>query len=475
MRTAAGLALASLLLPLVTSCATEDDAAIDDGQDDSSDQLSSDDPDRLGDVPFYFAIPKSSVNKPIAREKFTFPTVWNTSLESPELGLRVIAVQQGDGIEARKQARRAAADQLAAAGVLLDGDVVLTFRPELARTMAYPHIQMGVTHAGLVFTQNGKAFNIDSPLDTDHVGKFDAPHYAGGTKADGSAAAGTDALHIIRPRAMNDSRRAQLRDWIGLIKSNQPRFNGVRAQVKFQPDYLTPAFASSGLDTRQTVTVLGKIILEQDTTTKLPMYCSEFAWHMIALSACTPEEIGAAGEEGAECVDPPFDTMPLVEESSDEVGIGGGPLIALLQLAPADRAAGILDIFAALPADKPEVDSDARPNKLSSGHRKVAEQVKGIFGPLMKVYQTRASGATAEQTAAIAAAINGADLDGPGPAPAGVPENYSPTAFLIASMLADSVRTVDYIATIGFVDAAGFAKARQRAAQGGLSADGLPQ
>ncbi len=467
--------LVSVLLPVaVTVSCSAEDADDHEGGDDSSDQLSSGDPSRLGDIPFYFGVPKRSVSEPIAREKFSFPTLWNPSIESADIGLRVIAVEQGEGVEARKQARRAMADQLAAAGVLQDGDVVLSFRPELAHTMAYPHIQMGITHAGLVFTKDGKAFNVDSPLDSDHVGKFDATHYAGGTKADGSTTAGTDALHVVRPRVMNETRRAQLREWVGLIKQNQPRFNGQRAQVKFQSDYLTPIFASSRLSTRQTITLLGKIILEADTTTRLPMYCSEFAWHMIGLSNCTPDQIRAAGSEGAECVDPPFETMPLVAETSDQVGIGGGPLISLLQLPAAERQARILDIFAAT-AEKPEVDSDARPGKLSSGHRKVAEQVKGLFAPVMKLYQARANGATAEQTAMLAAGINGADIDGPGPAPAGIPENYSPTAFLIATMPEDEVRSVDYIVTIGFVDKAGFAKAKQIAAQGGLSADGIPQ
>lgn len=40
------------------------------------------------------------------------------------------------------------------------------------------------------------------------------------------------------------------------------------------------------------------------------------------------------------------------------------------------------------------------------------------------------------------------------------PNNYSPTALLIQAMGADASRTVDYVAPIAFVDAAGYDKAR---------------
>ena len=75
------------------------------------------------------------------------------------------------------------AQQLAKAGVLQDGDIALTFRPELAGTLAYPHIQMGATHASLVYTKDGQAYNVDSPLDEEYVGQFNTLHFAGGPRA----------------------------------------------------------------------------------------------------------------------------------------------------------------------------------------------------------------------------------------------------------------------------------------------------
>lgn len=422
-------------------CAAEEGDDVDQVDPDGSgkgDGISSTSPERLFDTPFYFGVPKSVVEVALDRPRYPYPTLWNKSLESDEVGLRVIAVRQGVGVAARKTARREMATKLAAAGVLKDGDIVLTFRPELADTMAYPHIQMGSTHAGLVYTKNGAAFNIDSPLDTQYVGQFDTSHYAG----NGTDDAGTDALHVLRPR-ISDERRVALRDWTGKLLSGLGRINGERQQIKFQSDYMTPAFLSSGKTTRQTVTTLGKIILEQDKTTKQPMYCSEFAWHMLALSNCTAEEIRAAGPEGASCVDEVFAPMPLTATAEGQIGLADGPLVSLLNLPAEDRETAVASVFAT-----------GEPAKLSSGHRMVSEQVAPLMPYLQQVYGARAQGAP------IAAVAEGA-----GQLNAQVAPNYSPTAYLVQSMGDTATRKFDYVTTVTFVNGATYDKAKVLAQQ----------
>lgn len=427
---------ATLLGQLVAACTT-DGADVDDVGGDvggKGDGWNSEDPERLADVPFYFSVPKAAVSVPLNRSAYSFPTLWNISTEGEDVGLRVIAVRQGVGVAARKTARRDMASQLAAAGVLQDGDLALTFRPELAGTMAYPHIQMGTTHAGLVYTDGGEAFNLDSPLDTDYVGQFDAPHYAG----NGGDDPGTDALHIVRPRGFDDARRAQLRGWIGELKGNLGRINGERAQVKFQSDYMTPQYLAKGLTTQQTVTLLGRIILEADTTTKLPMYCSEFAWHMLALSGCTEAQILEAGTEGASCVDPVFAPMPLVAEHAQQIGMAEGPLEALLAF-PANYRESYL----------PMIFEPGEAARLSAGHRAVSEQVAPLMGPLADFFGARVSGLTVEETAPVAEMLN-----------ANMAPNYSPTTFLVAAMGDEATRPVDYVTTVMFVNGAGYDKAK---------------
>jgi hypothetical protein len=424
------LALALLALaPATAACAASDDA-------DTTEDGKSDSPDRLLDLPFYFSVPKTAVAVSLDRNKYPYPTLWNPAVEDGHVGLRIIAVQQGAEVPQKQAARRDMAAKLAAAGVLQDGDIALTFRPELAGTMAYPHIQMGVTHAGLVYTKNGQAFNIDSPLDSEYVGQFDAKHYAGGDDD-----SGTNALHIVRARAMTPERRAQLREWITALQTALPRINGDRTQVKFQSDYLTPAYKSANLTTRQTITRLGLIILEVDTTSKQPMFCSEFAWHMLALSNCTADQIRNAPPEGAACVDEVFAPAPLTEPSAGQIGMADGPLRALLAI-PAESRGGLVDaVFAT-----------GNPAKLSSGHRMVAEQVAPLMGPLSKIYGARAQGAPLEAIAPAATMLNAA-----------VANNYSPTTFLVQAMEDDQQRVMDYVVTINFVDAKGFAKAKQLA------------
>lgn len=429
------LLLLLALQPALVACATSeepDQLAQDEGG--KGDAATSSDPNRLIDIPFYFSVPKTAVTTTLNRTQYPYPTLWNGSQQASDLGLRIIAIQQGTTIASHQQARRDMAQKLARAGVLQDGDLVLTFRPELAGTMAYPHIQMGITHAGLVYTEGGAAYNIDSPLDSQYVGQFDSSHYAGNGTDDG----GADALHIVRPHGMTDTRRAQLRQWIGTLKANLSRINGDRQQIKFQSDYLTPSYVAAGKTPRQTVTTLGKIILELDTTTKQPMYCSEFAWHMLALSACTAEEIRNAPPEGASCVDDVFAPMPLVAENAQQIGMAEGPLVDLMALPAPIRLTNVAHIF-----------ETGNPAKLSSGHRAVSEQVAPLMVPLQQFFTARAQGATVEMTASAAAQLN-----------ANMPANYSPTTFLVQSIADPSIRSVDYVVTLAFVGSAGYQKAQ---------------
>ena len=431
---------------LTQGCAA-DSAEDAEGGEASGSAVSSPSTSRMLDVPFYFGVPKSAVTLPINKAGYTYPTLWTPSVEMPEVGLRTIVIQQdGQSPAQKKAARLDMSKQLAKAGVLQDGDIALSMRPELANTMAYPHIQMGVTHASLVYTRSdGAAYNIDSPLDSEYVGQFSALHFVGGVSSAGARDGGVDALQIIRPRDMDAGRRANLRSWVGQVGAHVGAFNGQRAQVKFQSDYLTPIFASLRLTTRQTVTKLGQIILEQDKTTKLPMYCSEFAWHMIALSNCSESEILNAPAEGAACVDGPFEPMPLVSADDSQLGLAEGPLVNL-SFAPAEARMGLIT----------QTFKTTNAGSLSSGHRAVAEQVAPLMSGLAQFYGAKAQGASSAQLQGAAGELN---------AGVGNVGNYSPTSYLALSTLPSAKRKVDYVATVVFVDgAAQLAKAKSLAA-----------
>lgn len=453
--------LSFVLAAAAWACGSAEDVNVEPVSEGELGEAPAQDPNALIDSPFYFGVPKSVVTTPLERAKYTYPTLWNPSSNAPDVGLRIIAVEQAGTAPAQKRVARVdMAKQLARAGVLRDGDVAITFRPELAKSKAYPHLQMGLTHASLVYTKNGEAFNIDVPLDDVHVGQFNAPHFVGnGTPKD----LGLDALQIVRPRNMNDTRRAQFRDWVSRVMAKRQE---IRAQVPFQDNYLVPAFAPLPPDpagtgpaargreartTKQTVTELGKIILRKDTSSKLGMYCSEFAWHMLALSNCSPAQIESAGVEGAECVDPVFAPMPLVTTPAGGIGLADGPFVGVSSLPDKERQkAGILEVF-------PEVEGPGAA-RLSPGHRATSSELeqKGIIGTLRGVYFGRlgieAPGGGAAPP--VEAAIGGLNES--------IPPNYSPTAFLVQSLPAEG-RKLDYVATVVFTNASGMKRARELA------------
>src|SRR5690606_33724025 len=158
--------LALLTATLAAGCA--DDGSPDVASSEGAVANISDAPDKIVDVRFYFGVPRSAIHVPLNRAGYTYPNARNPSTDAAGDGLRAIVVKQrSTEPRDRPVAHREMARQLGKSNVMQDGDIVLAFRPELAGTLAYPHVQMGTTHASLVYTENGQAYNIDSPLDHD--------------------------------------------------------------------------------------------------------------------------------------------------------------------------------------------------------------------------------------------------------------------------------------------------------------------
>lgn len=474
------LGLASVLALVASSAAcaapTDDSEAEEAAVDEGEIRVSTND-NALIDVPFYFAMPKSSLSGPLNRRGYTYSTLWNPAREESlsDVGLRVIAVpEQGTpGSPQRRQVRQQMAQQLEGAGVLQDGDVVLSFRPNLADTMAYPHIQMGSTHAGLAFTKaGGGAFNVDQPLDGDYnivqnnqfAGRFDSLHYAGCMPTDNVPAGGikcrknsagewireegTEALHIVRPRNFSEAQKANLRGWVTVLGRTHQRIRDAGA-LNFNSDYLKPLLANPAYrgSVQITVTKFGKILLGLEAPPQdFDMFCSELVYHLIALANCTEAEIRSAGAAAACAAEDhaPFAPMRLVDTES--AGLADGPLLNLLAGRPAPEATMPLvqSVFAEGTAP------------LSSGHRRVAQQVAPLMSGVQQYYMARVG--APDQAGAAAEQLNGLT---------GNVRNYSPTAFLVnAALPADHPqRKIDYVATVVFTPEAGLAKARRLAQQ----------
>jgi hypothetical protein len=407
------------------------------------------DANRLVDVPFYFTVPKDATTVPLNRRGYSYPTLWNPSKEVDSTGLRIIAINQKLPMQqllpadtsrqaavklqlaranasAKKAARRDMAKQLATSGVLQPGDIVLSFRPENAATVPYMHVQMGSTHASLAYIKDGVAKNVDAPMNDEYIGGFDSLHFSGGTNAQGGGDLGTDALQIFRPRALAESqeRRDRMNAWAA--KAAATRGNG---RVSFNTDYLAPS-ATDADAVRKLATALGKAIIGAPGPS-IKIFCSEFAYNMLALSSCSEEEIRSAGADGAACVDPLFDPLPMLSADDGVVGLGEGPLASVLGAPPDQRGALIEQMFTSMAAAN-----------MSSGHRATAEATGPLMAPLKQYYQARAAGSPANnpQLAPIFQGLNG-----------NVKPNYSPTAFHALSTKSGT-RIMDYVATVVFVD-----------------------
>jgi hypothetical protein len=461
------IALAALFALSSSACAAPSEE--DDGTESGSDAVveaegkpvMSGDANRLVDVPFYFTVPKDATSVELNRRGYSYPTLWNPSKEVDSSGLRIIAINQKlpkrqllpadadrqaavklelarANASAKKTARRDMAQQLARSGVLQPGDVVLSFRPENAATVPYMHVQMGSTHASLTYLKDGVAKNVDAPMNDEYIGGFDSMHFSGGVNAQGGGDLGTDALQIFRPRALaeNQERRDRLNAWAS--KAAATRGNG---RVSFNTDYLAPS-ATNEAEVKKLATALGKAILGAPGPS-IKIFCSEFAYNMLALSACSEDEIRSAGADGAACVDPLFNPLPMLAAEDGVVGLGEGPLAAVLG-APADQRGGLIEqMFTSMAAAN-----------MSSGHRATAQATGPMMDPLKQYYQARAAGSPANnpQLAPIFQGLNGA-----------VKPNYSPTAFHALSTKSGT-RVMDYVATVVFVDGdADFDKAKRLA------------
>ena len=382
--------------------------------------------------PFYFSAPRSAWGEQPALHPGGVDEIDALLLEAGSkglptvpAGLRYILVRDA------KDVRDSIARALYAKGLLADGDVVLTFRPGWADTMAYPHIQMGISHSGIIHTRGGRAYNLDMPLDEEHNGgSFDSElnsrHYKDAT-----------ALHILRPRHFGTPERDSFRALVDELLRNVGVIRN-RALLPFNKDYLTPRYFALHISPTESVTRFRSIVTSPETVrSPMKMYCSEFVWHMHSLNGLEKADHRLI-----------FDPMKFVS-TDGATGMGEGPLAVLKSagenLTTDQKSRLIQAMF---------VDNEAP--QLSTGHRETARKVKPLMGQLERYYQTQLLGAASEKDISesgpeLAKAINES-----------MPANYSPTAFFINSFLPPDhpERQFDYLYTLLYVSSSDFEQVR---------------
>jgi hypothetical protein len=377
-------------------------------------------------VPVYFTVPASAM-APLAGDistsdrliEFRHPETANSD---SKVGLRLIVAK-----------RSGLAKRLAQSGLVQTGDILLTFRSEWAGAGAYPNVQMGISHAGVAYVKNGVAHNIDNPMDEEYIGsgkvtELNSKHYRS-----------IKLVHIIRPRNLTEAQRANIADWASRLNAAAKRV--YPSQVSFNSNYQNPKFKPRR--PLSFVKHLGQVALGHNPPGKLDLFCSEFAWSLLALRDCDPDKTGDAFKGGGvpSCVRPPMQPMRATgsyvtrKGRSAYTGLADGPYLVIdaLHLPRAEQEKMLQSIF---------VENPKGLAKMSSGHRTVAKEMQPKFARLAAYYQSAASGSWLGLKAKVMGAAIGQTI----------PENYSPTSFLINTLLPpDSPnRTMDYVATIVF-------------------------
>ncbi len=380
---------------------------------------------KLG-MPVYFAVPASA--------RVTLPKDISTADRlidfkhpdgkgaSGDVGLRVIVAK-----------RAGFGQRMAKSGLIQTGDIILTFRPEWGGGGAYPNIQMGISHTGVAYYKDGAMRQIDNPLNSEYLGtnfggNFDSVHYRT-----------LKFMHIIRPRGITDEQRAAIIAWATRLNANARKI--YPSQISFNDDYNAPKYRSGKpLDFVKHLARAGLGMNPQGTTS---MFCSEFAWSLLALRNCDPAKSADAFSGGGvpSCVTPIMTPMRAtgnitsLRTRGSYPGLAEGPLLVLDALKlPNDKR---LPLISSMFVDDPKIIA-----KMSEGHREVAQTMSPRFAPLQDYYRRATAGGVQRATAYVnSAVIRNA-----------VPDNYSPTSYLINTLLPanNNFRTMDYVATVMF-------------------------
>jgi len=378
------------------------------------------------DMPVYLAVPASarlalpkSINTTDRLIEFKHP---DAKGHQGDIGLRIISAKRS-GFGAR----------MGKSGLIQTGDIILTFRPEWGGGGAYPNIQMGISHTGVAYVKDGVAHQLDIPLNSEYLGgnyagNFDSEHYRT-----------LKYVHIIRPRGLTNAQRAAILEWAVRINGQARKI--YPSQISFNDDYNAPKISGdSGLGFVKHLAQLG---LGQNPSGQTSMYCSEFAWSVLALRNCDPAKTADAFKGGRvpSCVSPIMEPLPATgtymstRTSRAKIGLAEGPLMVIdvMKMPEELRNKWVEDVF----AENPRALA-----RMSSGHQEVAKTMKPRFEPLEQYYKAAAAGGWRRaQTLVSSAAFRQA-----------VPDNYSPTSYLINTLLPrnHNRRVMDYVATVMF-------------------------
>jgi hypothetical protein len=375
-------------------------------------------------IPVYFAVP-ASARAPLPKDINTTDRL--IDFKHPD----AIGKQADVGLRLIMTKRSGMGKRLAKSGLVQTGDLLLTVRPEWGGAGAYPNIQMGISHTGLAYIKDGEVHNLDNPMNVEYLGpglrgQLNSVHYKT-----------LNMIHVVRPRNLTEEQRSRILDWATRLSSSAKKV--YPSQISFNQDYNAPKYSSR--KSYSFVQHLGRVALGQNPPGNVDMFCSEFLWSILALRDCDAKTAGPDFEKSGvpSCVSPAMKPMRAAGNYLDQasrstyIGLADGPLMIINALGlPQDEEDKLIhEVFVANPKGL---------SKMSSGHRQLAQDMEPKFGPLEKYYLGISNRGWSRVKARLARVVFNRQ----------VPDNYSPTSYLINALLPANhpQRTMDYVATI---------------------------
>ncbi len=360
--------------------------------------------------------------------------------EYQKVGMRLLAV--------RDDSRQNAAKSLAASGLIQDGDIILTFRPNWFPSIRYGSVQLGVSHAGMAYIEGGYLKNLDLPMDDVHVGKnnyLKSEHYQS-----------TSSFHVLRPRGLSNTQRVNVGNWMKLMHA-QSYQNGYKRLIEFNPNYGEPNYGRMGMEVAKKV---GTIIKTGRSINGFKVFCSEFAWALLSLKNCDPtaneSAVKSCLESKVTLESAPFEPLPMVGNIDNGVpGIIDGPaIIAKAMKLDQQTQAQVLqqEVFEKDVAYKSSVSATI----IGTNHQTVEKQMEGAYNQVIAPGRQMWDDLRIQYLSPnpqIAGGINALQID---PTDASMQRRLltnGPASFLVHAQLSDSnpTKSMDYVGTIVFV------------------------
>lgn len=417
-----------------------------------------------------------------------------------QIGLRWTIVPQATDSRGRLKS----ATTLAESGMVQTGDIILSFRKEWYGSLPYSHLQLGVSHAGVALLDKNNdgtqvVRNIDMPLDIETWGGTQNDHLASKHYVE------APYLHIVRPIALNDGtndtqERKNIEGWLRLIRQNASKF--YKNPLSFNSDYMTSNFKlqADGTPDLTYAADLARLALGARIQGTYPnskgysMYCSEFAWIILSLKDCDPvaDKDQFLGGQTPTCVKPIMAPMPVLGNYHPTMKTPDGAKIPWQGMSPelglADGVMMIADKMTELSdsADRRNrfiigtfTTADGKPEHISRGHLAVQNGILAKnpkFFDLLKHYFILTGDVMRMNPMALGQTEQGkiqemlglqmgfnerVVLDDKGnpvlqngmPHLKQGPLNYSPTAFLVHSLVprGEKLKAFEYVTSVMFM------------------------